>query len=1692
MTHRKIKAIAYIVLFVFFFQITLAEASMPQAANSNVAQAMQFMPLASSFATSDRSYTPDTKTPYQMYLLQDAHGHVETQEKTAAILAEWQKKLAKKKSILFIEGASGRLSPENLSFFQSPLANNEVHQKMLGRGELNGAELYLVDALQKKEKSFEAFGLENPLIYKKGFTAMRRVLNQQTKAKDLMQKMREKFFSLASQKGNADLLKLFRLKESYRSEKITISEYLRELADLATRHLNRDLRDVKKQDDSPVLMRFLRLEENLKKDLSQIDASREFKEVMDLVGDQLQAQDRQHLQDAMQVANRGENEDIRFSVERLVECLQKRDLNINKWPVLAEFLGNQILRDEMQAEPLFREMDQLMHSLFDELAETSAEKALLVLFQNLDLMQNGLTLSWQVEDYELAKQNLGMNPAGAIARQWEALAQESLELADQLKQLQAPVREFYRINQLRERVFLRKIQKIMLQEKGENAIVLTGGFHAKGMQDISKTEGIAFQSFRPLTQSASNGREIYERAVMGVSFKSSNMMLVSEMMPFSTQEILSGDPLFVAGRATRLAQDLSVTSQRYGASPVIRDTLLAQAYSNRQASSLGQTLARKVLEAQRRLEDKDVFNEIKDWLDDEYFNSMYGEDLSDSVASTMDETSLIHARFLIESLIFPSIGALEEESDVDYAALKAGLRELRNRLIGEISSAERMVFLATIRQIQSLYRVIVGGFYSDSILAEMDLADGSNLAGHEIDPSAPSLGNLFALPVVADAGESASSLGVLSDAVTSSLPLAVNGQDVFKVFFYGTLTAGVLWVLYAFHYVLFRQEFEDALHGAYLRLLIEPTPDESSPQMAVYRFEKSFTQQYLILSRARRKELKEAIRLGKGIIAVLLEDDSGVTEEFIAKGDWIGYEQTYGEWGGYQDYGTFSAPSFDLRGRFEIVDVNEKREVASSLGLGNLMPLIANVNIIDLAKEHPVLSALFVLIGFAGIQYLHRALSQYFTEKREATWKKELIEHRRKARASQWEEISKAATDPYRNQKLSILEKISERLFGFHGDENQMQSSYEVRVDWDQISEESLALLKRLGEDAKASIIIEKDKHGPIRGFEERFSVTGKTLLGFPIHKTEQLDPYYANIRIVPQSYSLLVGLATVAKGLSYFKHPEEELRMNEPVPGGTQLNVLWQNIDRETFFQLKQARSEWRPITVRETVPGESAHAEWVYSYTYRDFAETLGDGEAGVAYPSEDARRVRTLQRNIVFEIGEPDTVARDAYLKSREENLELAAITSRIDAVFTEIASNARAIKPLIILYQSILWPADQPFETRKARAQALLAIVEAISTSDKSAQFQFEKEKNWNALIDQAIAFGEGNFDVQFQPEITETWIIRYETHDYTGWQTGGSGMASQEPILHVPIEETRIVSDQKIHLQAKENRSAESLGIELENPTISVAFELAELDSGLTYQNATLTRASFDAVMTTVEDVTFGFYGIEDPLSEAIREHFGWVDGLQAPSSEPTVGLTLFNQGDVTEALLSWLGLAGAVQGQGEYLFDAELLSDEAVQALAHSMQEGEKLFVLWNDQLNDGEMPDNLNSLFSAQHFRTKALHEALLSARSLQRLGADAPDEMPSFAGLSFDETRYANLPQRGLRFKVDREDIEQAGLSYGQVISLLKQIADYPEQATLALSMMNLKRDGSAWLIKGSFATFIEGFYDQILSAGLVAQAA
>ncbi len=425
--------------------------------------------------------------PISIVHIEDAHGSVEAQKNQEQILRHLEKEYGIK--TIFVEGGVGKQKKELLRFFNEEDANLKLIDKLTEKGIVGGVERFLFS----DKSGAEVFGVENRELYLEELKLFREVYSHKKEASKILLKLKQSLKQEVAKNTNPNFKNFFRewiFQSEIQKDFISRLGFLKKTAlDI----LNIDLSNAREQHDFPQLVRFFKLQELEK----QTEGTRETikKEQTKLItwlaennfSEDYQAAFKNFLE---------EEKDIRSFLEKFLNETQDLGFEFQDYPALVKLLGARLLGQEIRAEELLRETKRINEIILTALSKTHDEQRIVAQYKKYLLLKSLLELELTHEEYQEARGVLAENDLPYAVR----LALKFYEVA------------IKRDDVMFEQMFA-KIKDLNIQ----SAILITGGFHTAGLENIFKNKNLSYVRILPRITSKTNNDNYIKTMTLGAT-----------------------------------------------------------------------------------------------------------------------------------------------------------------------------------------------------------------------------------------------------------------------------------------------------------------------------------------------------------------------------------------------------------------------------------------------------------------------------------------------------------------------------------------------------------------------------------------------------------------------------------------------------------------------------------------------------------------------------------------------------------------------------------------------------------------------------------------------------------------------------------------------------------------------------------------------------------------------------------------------------------------------------------------------------------------------------------------------------------------------------------------------------------------------------------------------------------------------
>ena len=166
--------------------------------------------------------------------------------------------------------------------------------------------------------------------------------------------------------------------------------------------------------------------------------------------------------------------------------------------------------------PIFWGSERLNDLILQSLAQTEEEKDLILEYKEYRLLKKLFALELTREEYQRLKNKTGGTRDGEKELKWFSGSFRE-EPADRSKLPVAKAMSFYEIAEAREQVMFENIRARMEELQTTRSILITGGYHSKGLVELFRQGGISYVRIAPRIAEINSDNSYHHAMMLGQS-----------------------------------------------------------------------------------------------------------------------------------------------------------------------------------------------------------------------------------------------------------------------------------------------------------------------------------------------------------------------------------------------------------------------------------------------------------------------------------------------------------------------------------------------------------------------------------------------------------------------------------------------------------------------------------------------------------------------------------------------------------------------------------------------------------------------------------------------------------------------------------------------------------------------------------------------------------------------------------------------------------------------------------------------------------------------------------------------------------------------------------------------------------------------------------------------------------------------
>jgi len=494
----------------------------------------------------DISIPKQGKTDKILIHIQDVHRNQEAQKNIGATLQELMAQ--NQIDLVALEGGFEPLDFSPFREFSHQGSVQTVADYLLRENKLTGA---VHAGLVSSAKIPPFVGVDDPTHYQANVQAVREATQRQEEYRRLVDKLKEETQEKKKKIFNANLFAFDKKVENYRRGQMELGDFVEVLAQL--------------EEDRPIVISIfleaLRLERSL--NFAQVELERSH--LLDRLLKKLTPKQTSTLINTSLAFRTGQlsHADFYSSIKNL--C-QKNGVPLGRFKVMSRYLQYILLSDSIDVETLMSELKNLEDSIYSKLTQSTEEQDLLQKSREGYLVGKLIDFALTKEEWKEFKASqiadLPVRQAGfRPARPAGGFQIEKINLKS--------FWSFYKQAEFRDQAMAENLTKAIKEHKAKVTVLVTGGFHAKGIKERFDATIISF--IPKITQVDNQNSSAYlsvftqEKTPLEKLFEGKKLFLVQEVWPVGLQKTAGTFLVAVGSKIGGLTLEaMNLTAQKLG------------------------------------------------------------------------------------------------------------------------------------------------------------------------------------------------------------------------------------------------------------------------------------------------------------------------------------------------------------------------------------------------------------------------------------------------------------------------------------------------------------------------------------------------------------------------------------------------------------------------------------------------------------------------------------------------------------------------------------------------------------------------------------------------------------------------------------------------------------------------------------------------------------------------------------------------------------------------------------------------------------------------------------------------------------------------------------------------------------------------------------------------------------------------
>ncbi|OVE77910.1 hypothetical protein BVX98_01545 [bacterium F11] len=468
-------------------------------------------------------------SPTSVVLIEDLHNNKEAQTHISQAIQAMGEEKGTSPVLVGLEGAHGGFIYDSFKNLPNKAISMAVADSFLETGDISGpAHAGFVSYHQSGTKGLTFWGVDDPVTYRKNVQAYR--------TSSQLKKVTQKKISQLKEQINKDKEKIFskelkdfdRQVEMFREESLSMPQFVTLLTGY----------DVSTSLTIDTFLQAYEMENSI--DFDAVE--RERSKALEILVEKMT---KKQVNELVQYSLGYQEGYVSFAgyYHHLRDLCKKTGVSLNQTPHFDDYIRYVLLTESVDAESLFKEMENLEKAVYTKLVRSTREKQLLEKSRHLYLMK-------QLSNFALTTQ------------EWNTYKEGRSHFGGQVDM--QPFEAFYVAAENRDNAIVKNLLLKINKQKTSLSLLVAGGFHTLGLKNLLKKKDISYVVASPKVESIEEGSgtkylSVFDREKTPLAelFEGKKLFVVSPVAGQISPRLsdVTGDPATAALGLTKAAVD---------------------------------------------------------------------------------------------------------------------------------------------------------------------------------------------------------------------------------------------------------------------------------------------------------------------------------------------------------------------------------------------------------------------------------------------------------------------------------------------------------------------------------------------------------------------------------------------------------------------------------------------------------------------------------------------------------------------------------------------------------------------------------------------------------------------------------------------------------------------------------------------------------------------------------------------------------------------------------------------------------------------------------------------------------------------------------------------------------------------------------------------------------------------------------